>query len=134
MKKLILGLLLLSTAGKYAYSQPANEVGCFSNFDYDNSGNSKVNAYLLGMLTHFNHPSVLLNNENQFDDEVMEMFSDKNVFLKAYKKEVQHYFPVPVKPVIKSVANQSQISNINTINNAASVTAIKDLSSTSASG
>src|SRR5688572_7453875 len=104
MKKLILGLLLLSAAGKYAYSQPANEVGCFSNFDFDNSGNSKVNAYLLGLLTHFNYPTVLLNNEDQFDPKVMEMFSDKDVFMKAFKKQVGHYFPATVTPVLKSVS------------------------------
>lgn len=124
MKKIILGLLLLSAVGKHASSQPTNEIGCFSNFDYDNSGNSKVNAYLLSLLTHFNYPTVLLNNENEFDDEVMEMFSDKNVFLRAFKKKVQHYFPAA--PILKSVST-SGISNISTVNNAGSLTTIRDL-------
>ena len=136
MKKIILGLLLFSVTGKYAHSQtpPANEVGCMSNFDYDNSGNSKVNAYLLGMLTHWNHPTVITGIDNEFDRKVMEMFSVKSVFMNAYKGKVAHYFPVTstLKPV-----SQTTINNIGTINNAGSVTAIRDVQSggnSSASG
>jgi len=28
-------------------AQPSNEIACFDNFQYNNSGNSKMNAYLL---------------------------------------------------------------------------------------
>lgn len=94
MKKIILMGSLLYVA-MASVAQPANEIGCFSNFEPSNAGNSKVNAYLLSMLVHFNYPTVLLNNEDPFANSVMALYSEPKLFLEKYRNKVLHYFPSP---------------------------------------
>jgi hypothetical protein len=94
MKKIVV-LIGIFCATMRLIAQPANEIGCFSNFEPSNAGNSRVNAYLLSMLVHFNYPTVLLNNEDAFASPVMALYSDPKLFLEKYKEKVLHYFPSP---------------------------------------
>ncbi|MBC7946387.1 MAG: RICIN domain-containing protein [Chitinophagaceae bacterium] len=72
-------------------AQPAAEIGCMSNFDYDNSGNSKVNAYLLMLLNHFVYPHFTINKPEE-DPAVTELHFNPQKFKEAYENKVGHYF------------------------------------------
>jgi len=93
MKTLRFFFLMLGFAFiRPAFAQPANEVGCMSQFDYDNSGNSKVNAYLLAMINHFIYPHLTLNKPEE-DPAVLALHADPEKFRQAYMKRIGHYFP-----------------------------------------
>ncbi len=71
---------------------PANETNCFANFEFNNSGNSKINAYLLSLLMHYNYPTVVMNNNDEMAPEVLELYQDEQKFLGKYRQKVGHYF------------------------------------------
>jgi hypothetical protein len=73
-------------------NKPANEVNCFSNFQYNATGNSKINAYLLSLLVHYNYPTVLMNNNDENAAEVMALFQNENLFLQKLNNAIGHYF------------------------------------------
>ena len=124
----MLFLLLLSCAGLFSNSQvpprvidqplrlsanaeniqllsvakPVNEVNCFSNFQPGNTGNCKINAYLLSLLIHYNYPRAISGNDDEGVAVNREMFQDETVFLRKYKDKVAHYF---TNPMITSVNN-----------------------------
>lgn len=87
--------LVISFASTNA--QPANEIGCMSNFKYEDKGNSKVNAYLLMMLNHFIYPHFTIDKPES-DPLVTALHADPEKFREAYIKKVGHYFSEPGKP------------------------------------
>lgn len=98
MKKLKV-MILFSLAGlmlcwSNAVAQPSNEVGCMSNFEYNDAGNSKVNAYLLMMLNHFICPHFTINKPED-DPKVTELHLNPQKFKEAYEDKVGHYFFEP---------------------------------------
>lgn len=105
------GLILFTAYLNPVMAQPANEVGCMSNFDYDNTGNSKVNAYLLMMLNHFVCPHFTINKPED-DPQVTELHSNPQKFRDAYENKVGHYFPAPVKTNILSIPTVSKDRNL----------------------
>jgi len=89
-------------------AQPANEINCFQYFQNDNTGNSRVNAYLLMMLNHWVYPSNLLNIADENDPRVKELHSNGAKFLAEYQKKVGHYFYTPSKlatPIVTKVSS-----------------------------
>ena len=100
MKKMLsICMLLLFTGYIQLFSQPSNETGCMSNFNYDNTGNSKVNAYLLMMLNHFMCPHFTIDKPED-DPLVTELHSNPQKFKEAYINKVGHYFSEPAKRTV----------------------------------
>ncbi len=91
------GNLRVMTAAK-----PTNEVNCFANFQPLNTGNSKINAYLISLLMHYNYPRALSGIDEESASVNLEMFQNEAVFLRKYKDKVAHYF---TNPIITSVNN-----------------------------
>ena len=73
--------------------KPEREIKCFDNFDYDNSGNSKVNAYLLSMIMHFMYPSALAPSGFDEDAPDVRRLHNSANFEVAFRERVQHFFP-----------------------------------------
>ncbi|HZI53890.1 MAG TPA: hypothetical protein VFD56_09315, partial [Chitinophagaceae bacterium] len=97
MKKMLsICMFLLFFQYVQSFSQPSNEIGCMSNFDYDNAGNSKVNAYLLMMLNHFMCPHFTINKPED-DPLVTELHSNPQKFKEAFINKVGHYFSQTLK-------------------------------------
>jgi hypothetical protein len=78
-----------------AQSQPANEINCFQNFQYDYVGNSKINAYLLMMLNYWVYPPAIIGIDDDNDPRVKDLHEHPAKFLVEYKKKVGHYFYNP---------------------------------------
>src|SRR5206468_6963431 len=101
MKKfLFIFFLFLFIKGK---SQPANEINCFQNFQYDYVGNSRVNAYLLMMLNHWMYPTAIIGTTDDNDPRVKDLHEHFDKFLLAYQKKVGHYFFNPNTVITASV-------------------------------
>src|SRR5688572_12536211 len=99
MKKMLsICMFLLFFQYVQSFSQPSNEIGCMSNFDYDNAGNSKVNAYLLMMLNHFMCPHFTINKPED-DPLVTELHSNPQKFKEAFINKVGHYFSQTLKGI-----------------------------------
>ncbi|MFL5742206.1 MAG: lipase family protein [Flavisolibacter sp.] len=86
---LFIFFLFLSFQGM---SQPANEINCFQNFQYDYVGNSKVNAYLLMMLNHWVYPTAIIGTPDDNDPRVKDLHDHADKFMTEYQKKVGHYF------------------------------------------
>jgi hypothetical protein len=71
---------------------PANEINCFANFNYNNTGNKPYNAYLLSLLVHWNSPTTILNNYDDNSAPVKGLYLDDDKFLAEYKKKTGHFF------------------------------------------
>lgn len=101
MKKInfLFAAVVVAMAFNAAKAQPANEIGCMENFDYDNKNNSKVNAYLLMMLNHFIYPHFTIDKA-ETDPLVAELHANPDKFREAYVKKVAHYFSQPGKPFV----------------------------------
>jgi hypothetical protein len=94
MKKTILNItcaIFFLSLSSSSLAQPANEINCMSLFDYDNKGNSKVNAYLIMMLNHFVYPHFTINKPED-DPLVTELHTSPEKFETAYKNRVGHFF------------------------------------------
>ncbi len=73
------------------FGQRKKELKCFDNFEYDNSGKSRINAYLLAMLNYNMYPQNLLGVE--YDTETSNDLSQNNTaFLNAFKNKMEPWF------------------------------------------
>ena len=90
LRSLALAILFFSGLST-TYAQPANEVKCMDLFDYDNKGNSKVNAYLMMMLNHFIYPHFTINKPEE-DPAVTQLHTSPQKFKDAYIDRVEHFF------------------------------------------
>ena len=88
--------LVLMFQSTSSFSQPANEIRCMDNFDFDNKGNSKVNAYLLMMINHFMYPHFTINKPEE-DPAVTTLHMNPQKFKEAFVDRVEHFFSAPTK-------------------------------------
>ena len=104
MKRVLLIWSMLFCLFCTGTAQPANEINCFQNFQYDFVGNSRVNAYLLSLLAHYVYPPNLLNTDNDDDPRVKHLHDDPVAFLSAFQQKVGHYFFNPNAIIVGSSA------------------------------
>jgi len=115
MKRNLMYALLCCTVTLSCFAQPANEINCFQYFQNDNTGNSRVNAYLLMMLNYWVYPTAILNISDENDLRVKELHKDGDKFLAEYVKKVGHYFYTPSKlltPIVTKVSNPGLANEI----------------------
>ncbi len=120
-------ILLLCLCAVTGYSQRNNEIACFDNFEYNNSGNSKMNAYLLAMVSYNMYPRNLLNKDGKAS-EVQALLRNNDQFETAFKNRLSHWFrskkktgpintvAIGKKPPVKQSVTIKQPSSIQQVN------------------
>jgi len=91
--KLILFIFLLGKLGELksqSYIPQPKEYSCFQYFDYDETGRSDINAYLLGMLARLTYPQYLVKDIITYTEN--ELHSDDNKFEAVFKVRTAHMF------------------------------------------
>lgn len=89
-----------------AQTMPANEINSFDNFEYDDSGNNLVNAYLLAMLNYKLTPQNLLGIENGAAAEAIALSQSNSDFEIEFKSRLEKWFnPNKHNPFIKVIKN-----------------------------
>ena len=86
---LIIGVLFSSTL--LAQNPPSNEIACFDNFEYNNSGNSKVNAYLLAMIVDKMYPRFLLDVPSGAS-AANPLLRNPDLFEEEFKRQLEPWF------------------------------------------
>ena len=109
MKK-ILSCASIAIFISVAYGQPTNEINSFRHFQYEYKGNSKVNAYLLMMLNHFNSPKLLLNKTSDSDPAVVNLHENEAAFATAYSNRVNHFFFDPNQAITPLLTSERIVS------------------------
>ncbi|MFN4145479.1 MAG: lipase family protein, partial [Runella sp.] len=78
------------------------EKGLFRHFEFNNTGNSRINVYLLSLLMHYNMPEILADTWDINNAEVRRMHQDNNYFFEKYKSRIDQFFPDEQQPVFRS--------------------------------
>ena len=75
-----------------AQTMPTNEVHCFDNFEYNDSGNNLANAYLLAMLNYKMTPHNLLGLQSGSDSEAVALSKVNDDFELEFRSRLKKWF------------------------------------------
>lgn len=75
-----------------AQTMPTNEINCFDNFEYNDSGNNLVNTYLLAMLNYKMTPHNLLGLERGTAPEAVALSNNNSEFEIEFKNRLEKWF------------------------------------------
>ena len=92
-------------------AQPSNEVACFDNFEYNNSSNSKMNAYLLAMVVDKMYPRFLLNVPVG-SSEANTLLRNPELFETEFKTRLGHWFKTKNKTTKSLVVSKKPVRNV----------------------
>ena len=104
--------LLLINFQLVAQSVPNNEINCFDNFEYNDSGNNLVNTYLLAMLNYKMTPHNLLGLESGSAAEAVALSKNNSEFEIEFKSRLEKWFnPNKHSAVIKILRNVKTVNH-----------------------
>lgn len=89
--KLLIITCIVLLFNSIAFGQRSKELKCFDNFEFENSGNSRVNAYLLAMVNYNMYPHNLLGVENGAS-AANDLSQNNDVFLDEFIAKMTPWF------------------------------------------
>jgi hypothetical protein len=104
--KRIFSMLLLLLFNSVVLAQRSKETACFDNFEYNNSGRSNVNAYLLSMVNYYMYPNNLLGVSGD-ESAAIALLQNNDEFEIEFKDRMKHWFTTKKLPRVNMKINTS---------------------------